>query len=85
VEEAEGGGEVLGIVQEDLAVAWSGGLEHHCCGAGGEGVGERGLDEFGDVVAVGVLVDDCPGSLSTVGSLRATLPGPTHGFLVRRC
>jgi hypothetical protein len=62
VEEAEGGGEVFGIVQEDLAVAWSGGLEHHCCGARGEGVGERGLDEFGDVVAVGVLVND-PGLL----------------------
>jgi hypothetical protein len=58
MKEAEGGGEVLGIVQEDLAVPWSGGLEHHCCSARGEGVGEWGLDEFGDVVAVGVFVND---------------------------
>jgi hypothetical protein len=52
VEPAEGGGEVLGVVQEDLAVAWSGGLEDHCCSAGGEGVGEGRLDQSGDVVAV---------------------------------
>jgi hypothetical protein len=58
VEEAEGGGEVFGVVQEDLTIPWSGGLEHHCCSAGGECVGERGLDEFGDVVAVSILVDD---------------------------
>jgi hypothetical protein len=84
VKEAEGGGEVLGVVQEDLAVAWSGGLEHHGCGARGEGVGERGLDEFWDVVAVGVFVND-PGFFVNCSFSHGNVTSVRHDFLVHRC
>jgi hypothetical protein len=58
VEEAEGGGKVLGVIQENLTIAWPGGLEHHCCSVRGEGIGKRSLDQLGDVVAVCVFVND---------------------------
>jgi hypothetical protein len=62
MKESEGGGEVFGIVQEDLTVTRSGSLEDHHSSTGGEGVGKWGFDQLGDVVTVGVLVDD-PGLL----------------------
>jgi hypothetical protein len=51
-EEAEGSGQVFGIVKEDIAVSWSGSFKDHRGSARRERNGEWSLDQLGDVLVV---------------------------------
>jgi hypothetical protein len=51
-EETESGGQVFGIVKEDIAVSWSCGFKDHRGSARRECDGEGGGDQLGDVVVV---------------------------------
>jgi hypothetical protein len=51
-EEAEGSGQVFGIVEEYVAISWSGGFKDHRGSARRECDGEWSLDQFRDVLVV---------------------------------